>query len=72
MSGFKPLSPSDPFPGRNESLSQTADFAVRALHAVAANVAVLAEDVEAKVAGLADDVAVVSQDIQGGWWSKRI
>ena len=40
---------------------------MRALHAVAANVAVLAEDVEAKVERLADDVAVVSQDIQGRW-----
>ena len=43
-------------------------FAVRALHAVAANVAILAEDVEMKVGRLAEDVGVVSQDIQGGWW----
>ena len=66
---MKPLNPSEPFPGRNESLSQTADFAVRALHAVAANVAILAEDVELRVARLNDDVGAVGQDIQGGGWS---
>ena len=69
---MKPLNPAEPFPGRNESLSQTADFAVRALHAVAANVAILAEDVELRVARLADDVGAVGQDIQGGGWSNRI
>ena len=62
----KPLNPSAPFPGRNESLSQTADFAVRALQAVAANVAILAEDAELRVGRLADDVGALGQDIQGG------
>ena len=39
---------------------------MRALQAVAANVAILAEDAELRVGRLADDVGALGQDIQGG------
>ncbi len=70
--GFGPLKPECPIPGADSTstVAQTADYAVRALQAVAVNVAVLAEEMEAKMSRLGEDIDATASEVE--WIGMKI